>query len=551
MKNEKKELTPAEKFQAQLQLEAELFRLQRQYQILERDRKIAQEGGNKLSKLGNVIRILKKEHHEILTDLCVAASENNLRKDALTVTKLKQLLSEHSEAKDLIKQEKGHLEEMEEQIWMVTKALIDLKSKQVSDEQCQQRVLEGQKTLEALENKLETANKRFCTILTDNTKLRAEIDHLLHERAHFNELWERVIKTLSHGKKFMIDLIEQATIAYDQREEWCHKLQALRTRAKSDLISHTQEMRELERRMDHDVKLETFLSIKGQKRVMRDLAAKERRKRELQREELEKELAAYKEMLANITEFTHLTDIGEIAAAFIKQEEENFALFSYISALNKQMEFLSDELQDLHFKIDQQKEIQDGRCEKQKSTLEILRKEVDDKNAEADQAEKALKETEKMLNSLLKGIDNLFKICKCSNAPLLELLGNNASITNYNVLLYLETLEKKVTELIMAAYYKEKTDKKKVKEFIIKEDKIKYDQSNAIEEFIASNPCPLCVEQEQVSDVIDSLQLVLNKEEVKEKLNIHLSLADSADVVHNVSACHLPKSREIIQKRYQ
>lgn len=37
----------------------------------------------------------------------------------------------------------------------------------------------------------------------------------------------------------MIDLIEQATIAYDQREEWCQKLQALRNRARSDLVSHT------------------------------------------------------------------------------------------------------------------------------------------------------------------------------------------------------------------------------------------------------------------------------------------------------------------------
>lgn len=38
----------------------------------------------------------------------------------------------------------------------------------------------------------------------------------------------------------MIDLIEQSTIAYDQREEWCSKLQALRIRGHSDLILHTQ-----------------------------------------------------------------------------------------------------------------------------------------------------------------------------------------------------------------------------------------------------------------------------------------------------------------------
>jgi hypothetical protein len=45
---------------------------------------------------------------------------------------------------------------------------------------------------------------------------------------------------LNTGKKFMLDLVEQATLAYDQREEWCSKLQALKIRAHNDVISHTQ-----------------------------------------------------------------------------------------------------------------------------------------------------------------------------------------------------------------------------------------------------------------------------------------------------------------------
>lgn len=38
----------------------------------------------------------------------------------------------------------------------------------------------------------------------------------------------------------MLDLIEQATIAYDQREEWCSKLQALRVRAHNDYVLHSE-----------------------------------------------------------------------------------------------------------------------------------------------------------------------------------------------------------------------------------------------------------------------------------------------------------------------
>ncbi|KAI4467547.1 hypothetical protein MML48_2g00018177 [Holotrichia oblita] len=550
-KNEKKELTPQEKFQLQLQMEAELGRLQRQYQILERDRNIMSRSvGGKLSKLGNVIRILKKEHREILTDLSVAASEHNVKKDAQTVARLNELLAEHDYFRDLIKQEKGHLNEIDDQISMVNKLLVELKSKQITDEQCQRRVMEGQRTLEALENKLDTANKRFCVILTENRKLRAEIDHLLQERAHFNVLWEKLISNLAHGKKYMIDLIEQATIAYDQREEWCQKLQALRNRARSDLVAHTLEMRELERRKDHDMKLETFLSIKGQKRIMHDLEEKYRKRREQQRQELEKQLAAYRDILQNVTEFTNESNVAVIARNFTKQEEENFALFKYITELNKEMEDLADELGRMHVKIDEQKMLHDKRAIQQAETLENLRNELAVKTEEAEKVENELATTERVLDNLLKGIDKLFKICKCTNAPLLELLGNNTNINNYNVLLYLEMLEQRVDELIMGVYYKEKDKRTKSKDNIIKEEKIKF-IIQPVDEIVSSNPCPLCVEQEQVSDVIDTLQFVLEKDGIKERLNEHLKLADAADVVHNVSACHLPKSREIIQRRYQ
>lgn len=130
-------------------------------------------------------------------------------------------------------------------------------------------------------------------------------------------------------------------------------------------------MRELERRKDHDMKLEEFLSVKGQKRIMHDLEEKYRQRREQQRQELEKQLATYREILENITvllsfshhhsvlfkrlfcfkEFTSESDIAIIARNFTKQEEENFALFKYITELNREMEGLADELGAMHIKI--------------------------------------------------------------------------------------------------------------------------------------------------------------------------------------------------------
>lgn len=82
--------------------------------------------------------------------------------------------------------------------------------------------------MQTLENKLEVQVKKFCAICADNVQLRSDIQHLLNERTEFNKIWDKLIRNLCIGKKFMIDLIEQATIAYDQREEWVSKLQILR-----------------------------------------------------------------------------------------------------------------------------------------------------------------------------------------------------------------------------------------------------------------------------------------------------------------------------------
>lgn len=135
-------------------------------------------------------------------------------------------------------------------------------------------------------------------------------------------VWEKLIKELNSGKKYMVDLIEQATLAFDQREEWCSKLEALKKRAQYDFIAHSevgefwiyrkinatdffiiimiQEMREVQRQLDHDLTLREFLIVKGQRRILRDLEEKERKKKEFEIQNLENQLRVYEDTLRQI-----------------------------------------------------------------------------------------------------------------------------------------------------------------------------------------------------------------------------------------------------------
>lgn len=58
--------------------------------------------------------------------------------------------------------------------------------------------------------------------------------------ANFNEMWQSMVSQFNEGKKFIMDLIDQSTLAYDQREELCNKLQVLKDRNENDKIMHIQ-----------------------------------------------------------------------------------------------------------------------------------------------------------------------------------------------------------------------------------------------------------------------------------------------------------------------
>ncbi|KAL3266459.1 hypothetical protein HHI36_010631 [Cryptolaemus montrouzieri] len=554
-KRTKKPLTEEEKFELELQQEADLQHQQRDYTLLCKDRATMEEsGGSKLAKQRKVIDIYQRELANLTNDLNVAVSHGKKKIDNRDAHQLVELLNEYDQFSETIKFKKAHLTEVDFQITKVGKEVAYMRSIQLTDKMWQDRTLAGQKTLEALENKLDVQIKKFCTICAQNNKFRELIDHLLKERADFNLKWDRLIKNLCIGKKFMLDLIEQATIAYDQREEWCSKLQALRTKAHSDLVLHIQEMRELQRKEDNDKKLAEFFSTKGQKRVMAAMEEKERAKREEKRKRMEEKLRRYTNVLADVHDFTNQTHLQEIMETFTKNETENFALFKYINELNREMEELNDTLGYLHLDIDEQRALMQIRADKQQETLQKLRDELDEATQNADAAEFSLVDCDNTLKILATGVEDLFKLCKCHRDPLIPLLGENTRVNNFNILLHLEILERHVQNYICDVYNAEKilTARKRIKakhKLIRSEGIVR--PLYTIEQIVPANPCPLCVEHEQVSDVIDVLQRILTKEQTEAKLSARLELPDGLERIHNVSACHLPKSRQIIQKRYQ
>ncbi|XP_044260401.1 protein lava lamp-like [Tribolium madens] len=542
-------LTEEEKFKLQEQQEQELGCLQRQYCLLEKDRNQFACGA-KLMRFNRVLSIYQKEHANIETDLEVASAPAKKHEDLKDSNNLGQLIEDHDFYAEEVKKQRKYIQEIDGQIKNVEKRVTQLRSEQITDRQHEDRIWAAITTIDQLMNKLDVQNKKFGMFCAKNRDMKLEIDRMLWERDVFMGIWNKMIDKLVMGKKFMMDLIEQATIAYDQREEWCSKLQALRLKAHHDFILHVQEMRELRRKQDNDQKLEEFFNIKGQKRVMRDLMRKEQFKRMENKIKLKDRMTEYKKYMNDILEFAKERQIQEIARKYYIQEAENFSLFKRLNNLIQELEFLSDELDTAQTSIDDEKELHNARARQQKNTIQSLQEDLQTITQEVEEDEQKLKETERYISQMLSGIDTLFKLCRCNNDPVLQLLGDNATINVYNALFYLEQVEKTVHEAMIRVYSHETRKKVSGTQRTVKDNRTKGELRN-IEQFGVSNPCPLCFEYEMVSDVIDSLQHVLSRDEAKEVLAERLKSPEIAEKLHNVSACYLPKSREIIQKRYQ
>ena len=75
-------------------------------------------------------------------------------------------------------------------------------------------------------------------------------------------------------------------------------------RGERDLKSHVSEMCELQRTLDNEMKLQEFLGVKGQFRETTDLNVKKEAEEKSKKEEMEKKVATYTEILEEVKKFT-------------------------------------------------------------------------------------------------------------------------------------------------------------------------------------------------------------------------------------------------------
>ncbi|KAI8422900.1 hypothetical protein MSG28_014012 [Choristoneura fumiferana] len=481
--------------------------------------------------------------------------------------------------------------------------LQELKNRAVASRGAiKERRLASERRLVATENKLEAANLRFNAVQCENKRIREQIEHMLQDRAIFNKDWSKMMTALKTGKKFLTDLFESSTVAYDQRDEWCTKLKSMTEKGRMDQMLQVQEMRDLQKAFDHEMKMYNFLAKKGVMRVNRRQERREEERKRALEEKWQKDLDYHINILHDIHDYTKELNPDRIIHAFQKVEQENFSMYKLMMEYCVENEVLTRQVNRIRQEIADRKDQNESQEVKRQQKLQTLAEELEDLRTRNELLRSRKREKDQLVDGTMDKIHDIFNIrpknpkkskpfkletrdmlmpyevdnqeeedmVECveesdeermlnlSLEPFQNLLGEKQpSLQQLGLTLCL--INDRVKELVEIVYYYERCVQKKEKSTSrLKKYTVHTDHRDPcfmappVHLLVPADPCPACTEARWLSKVSDTQEFPLSRSEALTAL--HALNAEPAyersDRVHALTDCRLPASRLVLAKRY-
>lgn len=459
--------------EAQLEAQMELTNLQRMYRCMRNDRRTyTEETENTVRKQKMTIEALVKDNEELEAMIYVARSRQNEVFDQRNVEKIVELLEREKQVHEEIRQEKEAVGRVEDKV-AVVRETINQKCKQLggSKDNYHKKHVANMKLTRALENRLDEMTKKFSKALTDNMHLREHLNHIEGQKTRFLDLSRRLQIEIAEGKKETNRILEMATAQYHARDEAQHRMASLRERADRDLAIYSAEIKDVMRILEHDRKLQDFMTTKAEDRVSileQELLARTLKKLETQLSGLTQEANKYEDIFEQIKDATGIEDTDTLVESFIENEDQNFALFNYVNNMNTDIESLQDEIKHLKEEIDLIKTEGVENDVRRKIILQELEEKMANVTEESTSVRKQYKVSRRLLEQLKPKIESIFNSTKCDRSTLTGLLGGGLTVDDNNIMQYLGIIEQKCNELLQTkALHKMKTIVEEAKELPI------------------------------------------------------------------------------------
>ncbi len=431
--------------------QAEFAQLQREYRHMELNRKsYADESYGVLRKQQATIQKLRRDNERLKGELAAETRTSTKGPNGLDEAKRSARLMEEVEKYERnVFDETKKLEQLDGQIHTTRDAMNKLRREMGGVNAARENNQMVAKQVKILENRLDQALVKFNQSLAQNKKLREDIDDLRRERVVFDSIYRKLEKELGEKKRQMANVIEISNNAYEHRDNYQLEIAAIEQANSREQDEFEAQMVELGRILETELKPPA-----PPERARTATAGSPSRKKRSSAEELEREreeLARGEERVQNFEEAfnrikaaTGIEEIDELVRLFVKNEDQNFSLFNYVTEQTNEIEKLQDAISQLQ--EEEAKYASQGGADVEKHELIVadLEKRVRETESSAEKYESKCEEYQKIVDQLKKAIASTFTKTECPRTAAFA----DSAVTENNMLDYLAAIEERANAII-------------------------------------------------------------------------------------------------------
>uniref|UniRef100_A0A182JVX9 ODAD1 central coiled coil region domain-containing protein n=1 Tax=Anopheles christyi TaxID=43041 RepID=A0A182JVX9_9DIPT len=424
--------------------------------------------------------------------------------------------------------------DMSELLSQIRRANTELESatKAVPSDYVYTAALQKSRTeLAAIESRLDNARKLEGKLHAENRRHRQEIENMLGERKLYNQQWQQYVRELNRNRKFLLDMIERATLAFNQGEDLCYRIDSLKAQENRDKRARVQEMMEVERQIVGTRYVNEFLRTKGCRRAVAELDSRLVGKRNIFKLVNREKVDRFSAIIGNTMVYLQLDAIHDVLFRIEKQQDKYMALFRYLNETNSKIEEANGIARDLEKDSER---LQEGEKRKRLSDERNAKQDMQKLLAAQKHSMKLQKEVylyQEDLEVKLGAVEQALSLVGFDRSKILQLMGGSTSssyerLTGEKLMMALSAIERKVLEFVQMSSVCATME-----------------EDAQISSLYGSQQCAECAEGQDVNQHDDRIVLPTEHPQLVDNVRKRVTAPEMQYRLHTLSQCKLPRSR--------
>uniref|UniRef100_A0A182QPG9 ODAD1 central coiled coil region domain-containing protein n=1 Tax=Anopheles farauti TaxID=69004 RepID=A0A182QPG9_9DIPT len=435
---------------------------------------------------------------------------------------------------------KTDMNELTSQIKRASNELDNATKTVPSDFVFAESLAKSRRQLSAIESRLHNARLVEGKLHTENRKQRTVIENMLVDRKLFHQQWQQYVGELNRNRKFLLDMIERATLAFNQGEDLCHRIDALKAQENKDKRVRLQQMVEVERQIEGTRHDNEFLRTKQYQRSVAELDPRLVRKRNIFKDIQRETINRFGVIVDDAKNYLQLDAVQAVLLEMEKQQDKYMALFKYMNATNANIEEANAIARDLEkdserlHEGERRKRLSDERHVK--SELQQLRT----THMQTMELQQEVRTQQEALEMKLGIVEQALSLVGCDREEIGALMtGCDGSsernlLSEDNLMKALSTIERKVLDLVQLTSTWSAAE-----------------EDPPVSGLYGSQQCAECAEGQDVNQHDERIVLPKEHRQLLDNVHKRSTAPEMQYRLHTLSQCKLPRSRMLVNKRYQ